>query len=167
MTRSSKTARYGLPNRALLEAIGKVALRQGQLDNAMKVLIMDLADVSWDEAFDATTMQPPRELRDRIRKLAKIAFGEGAALVRLQSLMQRAQVATDKRNEFIHSFWGLRDEGPVIRDREHEYHPAPSVDKLNALADDLDDVRRDISEARQEGFIAKALEKRQRANPKE
>src|SRR5690349_10431417 len=100
-------ASYGLPKDAkILSAIGVVALRQGQLDNALKMLVKTLANVTREEALDATAMQGGRELRERVRRLAKQRLGEGPALVKIDALLSRARVSTDERNEVLHSFWG-------------------------------------------------------------
>ena len=97
-------ANYGLPrDKKVLAALGTIALRHGQLENAMKMVIKDLAGVSKQDALDATAMQSSRELRDRIRKLAKQRIGEGPALVQLDALLHRAKLAADKRNELLHS----------------------------------------------------------------
>jgi len=161
-------ASYGLPkDQKVLAAIGAISLRQGQLDNAMKMLVMTLANVTWEEALDATSMHVGRDLRERVRKLAKQRIGEGPALVQLDALLQRARIATDERNEIVHSFWGMEKKWAVIRDRHHTYKRAPSLRQLETLADDLASIRLEITSARQSGFIFEALERRSAASPAE
>jgi hypothetical protein len=119
MTKSAKhqMVGHGLPtDEKILAAVGSIALRHGQLDNALRMTIKDLTGVDRTEALDATARDGSRELRERIRKLARQRLGDGAALVRLQALLTRAARATEKRNELMHAVWGTElDGGPMIR----------------------------------------------------
>jgi hypothetical protein len=133
----------------------------------MKMLIKDLAGVSKNEALDATAMQSSRELRERVRKLAKQRLGEGPALVQLDALLQRARLATDKRNEFLHSTWGTEENLVVMRDARHKFRKAPTLGELKLAVDDLEEIIWDIVDARLKGFIAQALKGRSSANPQD
>ena len=66
---------------ALLAAVGKVALRHGQLDYVLRMTVKSILKLSIRDALDATDRQGSRGLRDRVRKLAKKRFGEGDTLV--------------------------------------------------------------------------------------
>ncbi len=80
---------HALPDdRELLAAIGRIALTQGQLDNALRMTVKDLAGVTQEEALDATVRQGPRDLRERVRKLGRKRLGEGPTLDRLDALLQ-------------------------------------------------------------------------------
>jgi hypothetical protein len=72
-------------DQAVLAAVGKIALRHGQLDHVLRMTIKSLTGVSVNEAIDATARQGSRELRERIRKLARRRLGEGVALVSIGS----------------------------------------------------------------------------------
>ncbi len=128
--------------------------------------VKSLANVSWSEALDATAMQNGRELRERVRKLAKQRFSDGSALVKLDALLGRARKATEQRNEFVHSFWGTDKQTPVIRDAKHSYKKAPTLREMLALADELALIREEITTARLSGFLADALKKSSPAKPK-
>ncbi len=66
----------GLPgDAAVLAAIGKIALRHGQLDYSLKMTIKTLAGTTIREAVDATERQSSRDLRERIRRLAASELG--------------------------------------------------------------------------------------------
>src|ERR1700737_3647452 len=55
---------HALPkDEQLLAAIGRIALTQGQLDNALRMAIKDLADVTKEQALDATARPGSGELR--------------------------------------------------------------------------------------------------------
>jgi hypothetical protein len=151
----------GLPDdQQVLAAIGKIALRHGQLDYALKMAVRSLTGVSIDEALDATERQLSRELRDRVRRLAKKRFCEGDVLVRLDAILNRAQRATQRRNELLHGLWAYElDGGPVMRTRGREFGPIPTVAALEAVADDLAQIAKDLTFARLDGFLRNALAK--------
>jgi hypothetical protein len=152
---------HGLPtDEKLLAIIGTIALRHGQLDNALRMTIKDLTGVDQTEALDATARVGSRELRDRVRKLARQRLGEGPALLRLQALLTRAERATDKRNELMHAVWGTElDGGPVMRGDDHEFQPVPTVADLQALDYEIIRVLEDFIRARHDGFLLEALKK--------
>jgi hypothetical protein len=79
----------------------------------------------------------------------------------LDALLQRAQLVTDRRNDFIHSLWSTNAQGdPVIRDDEHQGQPIPSAVLLNELAEEIHDIAADLNLARLDGFLAEALRAR-------
>src|SRR5580658_7924268 len=86
----------------VLAAIGKIALRHGQLDYALKMALKSLTGVTIRKALDATARQSSRELRERVRRLTRKRFGEGDVLVRLDAILERSRQATEKRNELLH-----------------------------------------------------------------
>ncbi len=134
----------------------------------MKMVIKDLAGVSKQDALDATAMQSSRELRDRIRKLAKQRIGEGPALVQLDALLHRAKLAADKRNELLHSTWGTDSEvGVVMRDEHHIFNEAPDSSALEAVADEIETLLDDIIDARLKGFLKAILKNKSKAKPQD
>ena len=58
----------------VLAAVGKIALRHGQLDYALKMAVRSLAGITIREAIDATARQSSRDLRERVRRLARNAL---------------------------------------------------------------------------------------------
>lgn len=159
-------ATYGLPNsEKMLAALGRIALRHGQLDNAMKMVIKDLVGVTQEEALDATAKQTSGPLRERIRKFAKQRLGESRALVKLDALLERAQRATTRRNELFHGTWGTEETsttGPrriVMRNARHTFQKAPTVKELEASVEELQSILEDLLNA-QRGFLSEALKKK-------
>jgi hypothetical protein len=145
-------------DQAVLAAIGKIALRHGQLDHVLRMTIKSLTGVSANEAIDATARQGSRELRERIRKLARRRLGEGVALVQLEAMLERCRRATEKRNELLHSLWGHQlDGGHVMRTHGYELVAIPSVQELEAVAEALFQVAKDLDTARWDGFLSEAL----------
>ena len=160
-------ATYGLPNNnKILAALGMIALRHGHLDNALRMVIKDLAGVTKQEALDATARQMSGELRGRIRKLAKHRIGEGPALVRLHALLERAERATNRRNEFFHRTWGIEKASEagarrvVVRDDCHAFQRAPTLKELMAAVEELEGILDDLLRAQRRGFLSKAIKKK-------
>jgi hypothetical protein len=158
---SDKWVTHGLPtDEKILAGIGTIALRHGQLDNALRMIIKDLTGVDQTEALDATARDGSREIRERIRKLARQRLGEGEALVRLQALLTRAERATEKRNNLMHAVWGTElDGGPMVRGDDHEFRPAPSVAELKDLGHEIARILDDLIQARLDGFLLESLKK--------
>jgi hypothetical protein len=149
----------GLPEDPLvLAAIGKIALRHGQLDYHLKMTVRTLTDTTIPEAIDATERQSSRDLRERVRRLARMRIGEGGALVQLDALLERARRVTARRNELLHGLWAQElDGGPVMRAHGLEFGPIPTVQDLEAVADALAQIAKDLRFARLDGFLRDAL----------
>jgi hypothetical protein len=153
-------ATHALPeDDQLLAVIGRIALCRGQLDNALRMTVKDLAGVTKEETLDATARQGPRDLRERVRKLGRMRLGEGPALVRLDALLQRASRVTERRNQLLHSVWGrdIDGRGDYLRVEDHSFQPAPSVKELEELFIQLRSLLADFIDARFSGFLYEAL----------
>ncbi|MGO8921122.1 MAG: hypothetical protein ACLQJR_34995 [Stellaceae bacterium] len=153
---------FNLPSDpALLAALGKVAVRHGQLDYALRISVRSFVPISVKEALDATKRQGSAALRQRVRRLAKQRLGEGEALVRLDALLTRAAQATRRRNELLHGLWAAElDGGPVVRHDDERWHGHPSVAELEALVSELTAVTNELIMARMDGFLKEALDTR-------
>lgn len=150
---------HGLPEDTdVLAALGRIALRHGQLDNQLRMLVGDLTGVSKNEALDATFRDGSGQLRERIRRLAKSRLGDGPAFVRLQSLLVRAGRVTAKRNELVHSVWGTELDGPlVLRGDDNTFRRAPTAAELMDFHEQITTVLDEVIDARMDGFLAEAL----------
>ena len=148
-------------NLDLLAAVGKVAIRHGQLDHVLRMTVKTITRITTREALDATERQGSAALRARVRKLAKQKVGEGDALVHLDALLARAGRATRRRNELLHALWAAQLDGQgLIRGEDGKWYDHPTVSELDALVSELDAVTRDLNWARLEGFLKEALEAR-------
>jgi hypothetical protein len=158
---NNKPVLLGLPTETkILENFGILAIRHGQLDSMLKMLLKDLANISVEETLYANRYTNSSELRKRIQKIAKQRLGEGTPLLKLQALLGRADKLTDTRNEFIHSTWGHELDGePVVRDSNHNWQPAPNAETLNKLNQDIFNLINDIRAARFGGFLEESLTK--------
>lgn len=150
----------------LLAAYGEVAIRHEHLTYILRMTIKTLANLQLDEALDATTYDGSRQLRERIRKLARQRLGEGEPLLKMQALLERCRRATDRRNELIHSIWAKELDGePIRRSTDHTWHPLPTVEDLKSLADELQHLTDTLNDARFGGFLSEALNKRLEGAP--
>ncbi len=142
----------------LMAAVGKEALRHGQLDYVLRMTVKSILKLSIRDALDATDRQGSHGLRDRVRKLAKQKFGEGETLVRLDALLARSRRATANRNEVLHSLWARKAGKPIIRDDDgYAFRQIPTVTELEKMADDLAEAASELNDARMNGFLKEAL----------
>lgn len=145
----------------LLAAFGEVTLRHEHLNHILRMTIKTLARLTPEEALDATAYDGARQLRKRIRKIARKRLGEGETLLKLQALLERCKRATDKRNELIHGIWAKELDGePLRRAADHTWHPLPSAKELLELAEELRTLTETLNGARLEGFLSEALSAR-------
>jgi hypothetical protein len=115
---------------AYLHAIGTVGVCHGFLDHMLRMTIRTLADLTVEDALDATQPNGSSVLRERVRNLARHAIGEGPALLRLEALLERCHRATEKRNELIHNIVGrdLDGEVPMMQKRDRTWAPLPPAE---------------------------------------
>jgi hypothetical protein len=144
---------------SVVGAVGRIALRHGQLGYILRMTVKTLSGLSIQDALDATARLGSRDLRERIRKLARQRLGEGAPLLRLEAILQRAAKATDRRNHLLHTLWAHELDGaPVIRDEDnHTFKAIPTPAELDAVADALAEIATELNTARLDGFLFEAL----------
>jgi hypothetical protein len=144
-----------------LKAIGEVSICHGHLDHMLKMTVKTLTGVSVDEALESTERATAAVLRKRVHKLARKRLGDGAALVRLEAILERCRRASGSRNDIIHNVVGRELDGdPLMRRAGNKWGPLPTVDALRALAVDLQTIAGELNEARLRGFLDEALKSR-------
>jgi hypothetical protein len=142
----------------LLAAFGEVALRHEHMNHILKMTIKSLADLTPTEALAATMHESTRQLRDRIRKLAKKRLGEGKPLLKLQAMVSACKKLTDKRNELVHGLWARELDGDAhVRDACGSVRPLPTVQELRQLAKDIEELTNRLNFERLQGFLKLAL----------
>jgi len=154
---------FGYPaDREVLIAFGKLTMAHGHLDYALRTVVMTLAEVTKEQALDATSYDGAASLRERIKKLAKNRLGESSTLVKVQALMSRCERVTKKRNEFIHSLWGRELDGDsFILSESQGWKSIPESSELNKLVGEIEQLRNEIISARMEGgFLYLAINKK-------
>ena len=155
-------------DQALLAGFGEVALRHEHLNHILRMTIKTLARLRPQEALDATSYDGSRQLRERIRKLARQRLGECEELLKLEALLERCRRVTEQRNELTHGIWAKELDGePMRRGQDHNWHPLPTVDELKALANQTWILTDELNTARLDGLLSEALAKRrQQTNSK-
>lgn len=141
-------------------AIGDVAVRHGQLDYALRMMVKSISGIGLDPALDATEGKSSRDLRQLIRKMAKKKLGAASnSFLLLEALLTRAQRVTQQRNELLHGLWAFDlDEGrDRFRHKGRAWGKTPETDELEALANETAQIAADLHEARLSGFLKEAL----------
>jgi hypothetical protein len=142
----------------LLAALGEVTLRHEHMNHILKMTIKSLADLTPAEAILATVYEGSRQLRDRIRKLAKKRLGEGKPLLKLQAMLTTCKKLTDKRNELVHGLWARELDGDAhVRDGYGDPRPLPTVKELRELAQEIGVLTNQLNFERLEGFLKLAI----------
>jgi hypothetical protein len=145
----------------LLAAFGEVALRHEHLNHILRMTIKTLARLRPQEALDATAFDGSRQLRERIRKLARRRLGESEALLKLEALLERCRRVTERRNELTHGIWARELDGePMRKGSDQKWYPLPKADELKALANEIWLLSDELNTARLDGFLSTALAKR-------
>ena len=148
-------------DKALLAAFGEVALRHEHLNHILRMTIKTLARLRPHEAFDATAYDGSRQLRERIRKLARQRLGEGEPLLKLEAILERCRRVTERRNELTHGIWAKELDGePMRKGSDQNWYPLPTLDELKALANQIWLLSDELNTARLDGFLSAALSKR-------
>ncbi|MHA2231407.1 MAG: hypothetical protein ACXAB4_02840 [Candidatus Hodarchaeales archaeon] len=159
---NSKMITFHVPDdKELLSALGVVTLRHEHLNHILKMTIKSIVDITPEETFYALKYEGSRSLRQRINKLGKKELGESKALLKLQAILGRAEIVTEKRNKFIHGLWAKELDGdPGIMGVPGELHPLPTVEELEKLANEIAEIIQELNEARLEGFIKERFDER-------
>lgn len=159
---STRLVGFHVPeDQALLAAFGEVALRHEHMNHILKMTIKTLAGITPAEAFAATKYESSRQLRDRVKSLARKALGEGTALLKLQALVNTCETLTERRNGLVHGIWAKELDGDAhIRDSYGNERPLPTIAELKTLASEIYAHTRHLNSARLEGFLSDALSKR-------
>ena len=148
-------------DKELLAAFGDMALRHEHLNYILRMTIKTLAQLTPQEALNATANDGSGQLRERVRKLARQRLGEGQPLLKLQALLRRCQRVTDKRNELVHSVWAKELDGEAqLRNLDHTSRPLPTRQELSDLSNEIQDLTNTLNQARFDGFLSEALTER-------
>lgn len=148
----------------VLAAFGEVALRHEHMNHILRMTIKSLAGITPTEALAATKYESSRQLRDRIKVLARKALGEGTALLKLQALVNRCEKLTERRNDLVHGLWVKELDGDAyVRDAYGNERPLPALAELKTLANEIEVYTRQLNLDRLEGFLSEALQKRNKA----
>ena len=149
----------GLPrDPAVMVAIGKLAIRHGQLDHGLKLTIRSIRGISVEQALTDTKRKSPRHLCALVEKHARDRFGEAPVLARLQELLDRSRQATDHRNSVLDDLWATESDGAPIHVPDGRPMALPRVAELEAVAENLFSVVKELDHERHRGFLREAVE---------
>ena len=149
----------GLPkDPAVIVAIGKLAIRHGQLDHGLKLTIRSIRGISVEQALAETKRKSPHQLRALVEEHARNRFGEAPILVRIRELLHRSRQATDHRNSVLDDLWATESDGAPIHAPEGSPGKIPPLAELEAVADNLFSVVKGLDHERHRGFLHEAME---------
>jgi hypothetical protein len=142
-----------------LMEFGRVSIAHTHLDHILRMIIRTLAKVTVDVAMHATQTEGSALLRDRIKKLARQQLGEGAALLRVQDVIERCRRVTQRRNDLIHTTIASDWTGTeaVLYRAGHPPAPLPTTKELESLAKEISALISEINAARLRGWLAEAI----------
>ena len=143
----------------LLEALGRLAVAHTHLELLLQYTVKTVAGVSVRTALDATSGQRTSDVRRRIRKLFVQEKPPESEVVKLDALLNRARLLSDKRNHFLHSAWSQTEAGEAVRKREddHQWIPASSKEEVDTVTNEIMELAGEINNARLHGFIDKVV----------
>jgi hypothetical protein len=156
-----QSIKLDIPEDQMLQAaVGRIAIRHGQLDHVLRMTIKTFRGITIKAAMTETRRWGSSRLRECIEELAKEKLGqhESAALKELKRLLKKAEGLTEKRNRTIHDVWARTKDGmPVIRDDNSAIRIQPTTAVLDNLANEIARVAYDLNEGRLRGFLGDAL----------
>jgi hypothetical protein len=150
---------FQLPDPDHLAAVGGVSICHGHLDHMLRMTIKSLSDLPLGEALLATERDSSAELRDTIKRLGKTQLGKGTVpFLKLCAILEKCRQVTERRNEIVHAIVGTELDGVhVVKTRSNDWEDLPSLEKINALAVEIQRVAYELNEARRHGFLQEAL----------
>lgn len=158
---SAKVLSFHLPNDTeLLAALGRVAVRHGQLEYMLRMLIKSLRGLEIEEAKVLTKGWPVARLRTEVLGAGAEVLPEGTgALAYLEVMVEKAQGLSDLRNKYLHSVWASELDGDdmLLDVKANERLEVPNPGWLNSLAHEIEVWIQQINTARLEGEIADEL----------
>jgi hypothetical protein len=149
----------GLPkDPAVLVAIGKMAIRHGQMDQGLKLAIRNLRGISIEQTLAETKRKSSHQLRALVEEHAQDRIGEAPILVRIREMLHRSRQATDYRNSVLHDLWATESHGRPHHSPDVFPEEIPRVAELEAVADNLFSVVKELDHERHHGFRREAVE---------
>ena len=138
----------------LLIAAGRVALRHGQLEYMLRLVVKTLAGLTINEAMDATREHKNWEVRDEIKKLISQKTKDRSLILKARALLGESGRLSDRRNELLHKPWAIGEDGTVVvKSADHAWVHGTSTKDLNGLADQILELVVKLNHARLHGFI--------------
>jgi hypothetical protein len=143
------------PNRPeLLQALGGLAIVHTHLEWILKYTVKTLSGVSGPKSLDPTKRKSISFLRKKVKRRFKKHHPSAAETSRLDELLEKAKLLSEKRNSYVHRAWSETPEGQAILLGEGlQSEAAPSEAAIERVASDLLALGKKINYARLHGFI--------------
>jgi len=158
--------RFTVPNRPELHAVlGRLAIAHTHLEWILRYTVKTLSGLSGPKSLDPTKRRPISFLRKKIKRLFKKYNPSPAEKSRLDELLEKAKLLSEKRNSYMHRAWSETPEGqPILLGEGLQLEAAPSEAAIERVASDILALGKKINYARLHGFIHEVV---QRQPPKE
>jgi hypothetical protein len=145
----------GLPSDpAEVVAIGKVAIRHGQLDHGLSLTIRSIRGISVEQALAETKRKSAHQLQALVEEHARDRFGEAPVLVRIRELLHMSRQAADHRNSVLNDLWATQSGSASIHVPEGLFRVA----ELEAVAENLFSVVKELDHERHRGCLHETTE---------
>jgi hypothetical protein len=145
---------------ALLEAMGRLAIRHSQLDYMLRYVFKTLSGRTVNEIMDHTAGWQTNRLQRKVREVAARKLDKEPR-EKLEDLLDQCQEATNTRNDILHADWYkvAKSDPPDYRMtlKDGTFTNLPTTDQLLALSRTLLDLADRLNEARLSGFLRDAL----------
>ncbi|HSQ91925.1 MAG TPA: hypothetical protein VLM19_07110 [Nitrospiraceae bacterium] len=144
-----------VPNQpSLNEALGRLAIAHTHLELILRYCVKTIADLTIQQALDATEGDRLSDLRVRIKQLFKERRPTALEKANLDALLGQAKRLSEMRHSFLHSEWSETAAGKTImKGEDHQWGPAPSEKQILDVVKELTSLVAEINEARLTGFI--------------
>jgi hypothetical protein len=121
-------------------ALGKLSIRFSLLHSLVEEFSWRIWGLNNDVGAILTKDLPTKQLVKKLRDSAKLVFAKEAACKELVAILNKVEDVADRRNEFLHSIWDIRNGQPIFISRKR----GRLLDREAPSAEDIDDLTRNI-----------------------
>jgi hypothetical protein len=152
--------RLTVPNRPqLLEALGHLAIAHTHLERILRYTVNTVSGTSGTKSLDPTRSKPISELRKKVKKRFKKHAPSAAETYRLDELLEKARLLSEKRNSYLHRAWSETQVGQALLIGEGlQVEAAPSEAAVERVASEMLALGKKIDYARRYGFIHEVVQ---------
>jgi hypothetical protein len=153
--------RLTVPNRPqLLEALGRLAIAHTHLERILRYTVKTLSGLSGPNSLDPTRRKSIAELRKKIKKRFKKHHPSPAETYRLDELLEKARLLSEKRNSYLHRAWSETQAGQALLYGEGlQLEAAPSEAAVERVVSEILALGKKINYARRYGFIHEVVQR--------
>ena len=151
----SPTVKLGVPFEypELLSVLGILAVAHGNLEMVQVMCLKTLQHMRPKEAIQKYRGKPSSHIREEINKVVEPYLKKGDPELKraagdIKNLIERARCLSAQRNRLIHCFWGCRDGRWEISPDETNWKNLPDVAIVKALAEEIQEVTRQLNSSR-------------------